>query len=131
MFRILLVDDEDAYRQMMCRTLTEMGYEVMEARNGKEAVQVHELCQADIVLTDLIMPDTDGIEIIREFKRIHAPVKIIAMSGGGWIGTRDYLKAAKLIGADETLTKPFSKEELGVVLDRLCGKLKGDPKKSA
>ncbi|MGA3006374.1 MAG: response regulator [Opitutaceae bacterium] len=125
MLRILLVDDEDAYRQMMTQTLTEMGYEVMEARNGKEAVQVHELCPADAVLTDLIMPDTDGIEIIREFKRIHPSVKIIAMSGGGWVGTRDYLKAAKLIGADETLTKPFSKQELSDALERLCGKQDG------
>jgi DNA-binding response OmpR family regulator len=122
MLRILLVDDDDAFRKMMFQKLTDMGYEVMEARNGKDAVQVHELCPADAVLTDLIMPDTDGIEIIREFRRIHAPVKIIAMSGGGWVGTRDYLKAAKLLGADETLTKPFSKDELGAALERLCGK---------
>src|SRR5580704_17582412 len=92
MLRILVVDDDDAFRKMMCRTLTEMGYEVMEARNGKEAVQVHELCPADAVLTDLIMPDTDGIETIRELRRIHSPVKIIAMSGGGWVGTRNYLR---------------------------------------
>jgi DNA-binding response OmpR family regulator len=122
MLRVLLVDDDDAFRKMMAQTLTEMGYEVMVARNGKDAVQVHELCPADVVLTDLIMPDTDGIEIIREFRRIHAPVKIIAMSGGGWVGTRDYLKTARLLGADETLTKPFSKDELTAALDRLCSK---------
>jgi CheY-like chemotaxis protein len=122
MLRILLVDDDDSFRRMMCRTLTEMGYEVMEARNGREAVQVHELCPADVVLTDLIMPETDGIETIREFRRIHSSVKIIAMSGGGWVGTRDYLKAAKLLGADETLTKPFAKEDVAAILERLCGK---------
>jgi DNA-binding response OmpR family regulator len=122
MLRILLVDDEDSFRKMMCQTLTEMGYEVMEACNGRDAVQIHELCPADIVLTDLIMPDTDGIETIRELKRIHSSVKIIAMSGGGWVGTRDYLKAAKLIGADETLTKPFSKQDMAAALERLSGK---------
>jgi CheY-like chemotaxis protein len=122
MLRILVVDDDDAFRKMMCQTLTEMGYEVMEARNGKEAVQVYELCPADVVLTDLIMPDTDGIETIREFKRIHSGVKIIAMSGGGWVGTRNYLKAAKLLGADETLTKPFAKEDVAAMIERLCGK---------
>jgi len=107
---------------MMCQTLTEMGYEVLEARNGKEAVQVYELCPADVVLTDLIMPDTDGIETIREFRRIHSGVKIIAMSGGGWVGTRNYLKAAKLLGADETLTKPFAKEDVAAMVERLCSK---------
>jgi CheY-like chemotaxis protein len=122
MLRILLVDDDDAFRKMMYRTLTEMGYEVLEARNGKEAVQVHELCPADAVLTDLIMPGTDGMETIRELRRIHGPVKIIAMSGGGWVGTRDYLKAARLLGADETLTKPFAKEDVAAALERLCGK---------
>jgi YesN/AraC family two-component response regulator len=83
---------------------------------------VYELCPADAVLTDLIMPDTDGIETIREFKRIHSGVKIIAMSGGGWVGTRNYLKAAKLLGADETLTKPFAKEDVAAMIERLCGK---------
>jgi len=122
MLRILVVDDDDAFRKMMCQTLTEMGYEVLEASNGKEAVQVYEVCPADVVLTDLIMPDTDGIETIREFKRIHSGVKIIAMSGGGWVGTRNYLKAAKLLGADETLTKPFAKEDVAAMIDRLCGK---------
>jgi CheY-like chemotaxis protein len=122
MLRILVVDDDDSFRKMMCQTLTEMGYEVMEARNGKEAVQVYELCPSDVVLTDLIMPDTDGIETIREFRRIHSAVKIIAMSGGGWVGTRNYLKAAKLLGADETLTKPFAKEDVAAMIERLCSK---------
>src|ERR1035441_7419443 len=120
MLRILVVDDDDAFRKMMCQTLTEMGYEVMEARNGKEAVQVYELCPADVILTDLIMPDTDGIAPRPEFRQIQSKVKIIAMSGGGWVGTRNYLKAAKLLGADDTLTKPFAKEDVAAMVERLC-----------
>jgi CheY-like chemotaxis protein len=123
MLKVLLVDDDDNFRKVVRLTLIEIGCEVMEARNGQEALKAHELSPADVVLTDLIMPDTDGIEAIREFKRIYAKVKIIAMTGGGWVGKRDYLRAAKLLGADETMTKPFRRQDLAAILERLCGKI--------
>jgi len=85
-------------------------------------IEAFRIAVPDAVLTDLIMPDTDGIETIREFRRIHSKVIIIAMSGGGWVGTRNYLKAAKLLGADETLTKPFAKEDVAAMVERLCRK---------
>ena len=109
---ILVIDDDDQFRGMLRETLEHAGYEVMDAPNGKEGIRVYRENPADLVITDIIMPEKEGIETIRELKREFPDVKIIAMSGGARNGPAGYLKMAKMLGAQRTLTKPLEREEL-------------------
>ena len=121
MSRILLVEDDDPLRKILRVTLVRMGHQIMEARNGKEALQ---LCQAeppDIVLTDIVMPEKEGIETIGALRCFHPNVKIIAMSGGGSGSASDYLKIAKHMGATMTLAKPFSDQALAEAIANVSG----------
>ena len=91
---------------------------LIEADSGKDALQVCRTEPPDLVLTDLIMPDTDGMEVIRELRRSAPDVKIIAMSGGGRVDALDYLWIARRLGAVCTLNKPFQTGELVEAIDR-------------
>jgi DNA-binding response OmpR family regulator len=113
---ILLVDDDEAFRKAQRLLLVKMGYSVLEARNGKEALRLAEVEPPDVMLTDIVMPEKEGLETIEDFRRLLPDVKIIAMSGGGRGSAIDYLKLAHLMGADHTLPKPFSLDELSVLL---------------
>lgn len=116
MNRILLVDDDDEFRCMLRLTLVKLGHEVVEARNGDDALRLQGKAKADVLLTDLIMPEREGLETIQAFQRLHPRVKIVAMSGhGGSIGNT-FLGIAKAFGATHTLTKPFSDQELSEAL---------------
>jgi len=119
--KILLVDDDDSFRKMLRLTLTKMGYDVVEARDGKEALVLHHQLSPDLVLTDLIMPEKEGLETIEELRRVYPGIKIIAMSGGGRLSATNYLKVAKLMGADRILAKPFSNDEMALALSDLLG----------
>ena len=88
------------------------GYEVIEASDGKEGMSLYRKNPTDLIITDLIMPGKDGIEIIQELKKDFPDIKIIAISGGGRIGPQDYLHLAKMLGAQQTLTKPLELPEL-------------------
>lgn len=112
MSNILLVDDDDQLRTMLKIVLTRAGHEVHEASNGNEALQAHRTHNIELMITDLIMPDREGLDTIREVRRNHANVKIIAMSGGGRNTPQDYLLLAKKLGANYTLAKPFSNQEI-------------------
>src|SRR4051812_17577201 len=117
--RILLVDDDVDVRRSLGQTLTMAGYEVVEAANGAEAVRRwRELHGGDLVLLDLFMPEKDGLETIVELRDYNPGVPIIAMSGGGKTGRVDVLKDAKLLGAVETLEKPFSIHSLLAIVAR-------------
>ncbi len=118
---ILLVDDDDSFRRMLRKTLLKLGYEVVEARNGKEAIEEFEKARVDLVLTDIVMPEKEGLETINTLKRKQADLKIIAMSGGGRGSATDYLKMAKIMGADHILPKPFSNQEMAAILGALLG----------
>ena len=83
MSRILLIDDDEAFRKMLHKILESAGYEVQDAANGKVALELYRQKASDLIITDLVMPEKEGIETIREFCRIHPGVKIIAISGGG------------------------------------------------
>ncbi len=109
---ILLVDDDELFGDMLKKTLLHLGYTVLRARNGNEALQLYDPAVVDLVLTDLIMPDKEGIELILELRRAHPTVKFIAMSGGGRNSPEDYLDIARRLGAVTTLTKPFQQDEL-------------------
>ena len=103
--RILLVEDDERVRLMLRDLLESEGYEIQEASNGKEALHSFASSLPDLILTDLVMPDTEGIEMIIKMRKSDPNVKIVAMSGGV-----DYLNLAKQLGALRTLTKPFSNQ---------------------
>ena len=118
--RLLVVDDNEDMRQTMKRLLERLGYEVEIAANGARALEMQRKVAADVLITDIFMPDTDGLETINQFKASVPDVKIIAMSGGGAsIREADYLSTASVVGADAVLRKPFSKESLLEVLQGL------------
>ena len=124
---ILVADDDDQVRMLLKRVLVKAGYEVSEARNGNEAVRLFTQKPAALLITDLIMPDKEGIETIQEFRRNQTPVKIIAMSGGGRLDQNMYLSMAKKIGADRVLSKPFMPQELLKVVQELTGTAPATP----
>ena len=118
--RILVVDDNEDLRTTIQALLQADGFEVSVAADGEAALLLHRAHPADVVVTDLFMPDKDGIETIIELKKLYPSVKIIAMSG--WTSTQgsDYLQVAREIGAAVTLQKPFDPLELSRVVRQLA-----------
>jgi CheY-like chemotaxis protein len=109
---ILLVDDDDQFRTMLSEVLTNAGYQVHQASDGLQAIKYFESQPTDLVITDLVMPNKEGLELILDFKRLYSEVKIIAISGGGRNGPQDYLEAATEFGAQRVFAKPFSTKEI-------------------
>ena len=109
---ILLIDDDAMYRAMLRHMLEYEGYTVVEAANGREGVRRYRQAPTDVVITDLIMPEQEGIETIEILRRDAPEVKIIAISGGARGGHMDFLDMAKHLGAQQILRKPFAREEL-------------------
>ena len=112
MAHILVADDQEKVRNILKSLFERDGHTVVLATNGKEALQSYQEQPAEIVVTDILMPDMEGIETIRELKRINPNVKIIAMSGGGTIEANEYLEMAVLFGAKQTISKPFDVLEM-------------------
>jgi DNA-binding response OmpR family regulator len=112
---ILLVEDDDQLRVMLTTLLTSTGYEVWEAPNGRGVCDLYRQHDFDLVITDLVMPEIEGLGMITELQRINHNVRIIAMSGGGQGGRQakaeEYLLLAEKLGAQLTLTKPFDNQE--------------------
>ena len=121
MARILIIDDDVQILDMLRQTLELKGYEVVDATNGKEGIRLYRENPADLIITDIIMPDKEGIETIIELKRDFPDVKIIAISGGGRIGPEGYLSMAKKLGARYTFSKPVKREELLAAVRELIG----------
>ena len=119
MHKILLVDDEQLIREGLQRILELKGYEVTIAKDGKEAIEALGKYKPDMIITDIIMPERDGIEVILFARKQHPDVKIVAISGGGRINAQDHLEIAKQLGVNNTLTKPFSSDELIVTIETL------------
>lgn len=113
MARILIIDDDDQVRKMLRLTLNAAGFDVIEAQDGTVALKLfYQNPLVDLVITDLIMPEKEGIETIMEIRRNFPKVPIIAISGGGRIDPSDYLSLAKKLGAQITLEKPFSRQDI-------------------
>jgi len=112
MARILVIDDEPSVRELLCAMLIEDGYDVAEAADGKAGMDLFRERRADLVITDLIMPEKEGIETILELRRHFPEVKIIAMSGGGIIDAGDYLGMARGVGAHRVFEKPFGVSDM-------------------
>lgn len=109
---VLVVEDEQNLRGIIAAILTGAGYEVIEACDGSEIGACLEGARPDLVLTDILMPEKEGIQTIIELRRQNPELRIIGMSGGGMVGADHYLDMAKVFGANQTLQKPFSKEKL-------------------
>ena len=112
MARILIIDDDVQILKMLRKMLELEGHEVVDAADGNKGLKLYRDAPTDIIITDIIMPEKEGIETIIELRREFPEVKIIAMSGGGNAGPEEYLHMAKGLGAQRTLTKPFENEEL-------------------
>jgi len=112
MARILIIDDEADLRATLRDILEAQGYEVIEASDGREGLRHYLLAPMDLVITDLLMPEQEGMETIQAMRRVNPQVKIIAISGGGQTGRLDFLEAAAVLGAQRTLRKPFRPREL-------------------
>jgi len=110
--RILIIDDEELVRSMLSQVLEFDGHTVMEAPDGEKGLAAYREFPADIVITDILMPRKEGIETIRELRRIDPNVKIIAMSGGGRIRNANFLDIAQKLGASAVLKKPFEMQAL-------------------
>ena len=120
MARILVIEDDVAVRTVIRKMLVKKGHEVVEASDGAEGIKLFWETPAKLIITDILMPNKEGIVTIMELRRDFPDVKIIAISGGGAIRSRDYLSLAENIGATRTLSKPFkSKELIGVVEELL------------
>lgn len=118
---ILVVDDDDQFRSMLRRTLERGGYEVLDAPNGKEGTRLYGERPADLVITDILMPEKEGIQTIMELRHDFPEVKILAISGGGKVRPDEYLFMAKNFGAQRTLAKPFEQKELLEAVVELLG----------
>jgi len=117
--QILIVEDDDEFRAIMRDFLEQEGYGVAEAGDGKAAMEIQRLTGADLVITDIVMPEMDGIETIMALRKGFPWVKIIAMSGGHRAGPRAFLNLAKALGAHRTLHKPFVFEDMLTAIDEL------------
>jgi len=117
---ILIIDDEPQIRSMIRLILERSGYTVIEASDGIEGIRRFREKPADLIITDLIMPNKDGIGMIIELKKEFPDIKIVAMSGGGLNRPEGYLRGAQKLGAACTLSKPINRQELlRVVRDTL------------
>ena len=118
MARILLVEDDDNARKALRRILERAGFIITEAANGSEALQFYHAMPVDLVITDILMPERDGLETIMALRKVVSDVKIIAISGGGGINM-DVLSVAKQLGACCAFHKPVDIRELLVAVYKL------------
>lgn len=123
MAKILVFDDEPSILLMIKKMLEKAGHEVDIALNGKEGMALFQKHKPDLVITDIIMPEQEGLETIISLRKNYPDLKIIAISGGGRIGPDGYLPGAKLLGANAVFTKPLmQKEFMQAVSDLLAEK---------
>ena len=117
--RILVIDDEQYILLMLKKMLERAGYDVDIAINGEEGLRYYQKYPADLIITDIIMPEKEGLETIRELKSYNPDVKIIAISGGGRVDSKEYLESARLFGALKVFSKPFNQGEIVNAVQKL------------
>ncbi|MEZ4526783.1 MAG: response regulator [Desulfobacterales bacterium] len=112
MARILVIDDDKEIRNMLKTLLERAGHEITEAADGRDGIEKFRTNSADLIITDVVMPEKDGIEVILELKREFPDIRIIVISGGGIVPPEYYLECVKGLGATYTLEKPFDVDRL-------------------
>lgn len=121
MARILVVDDDAEIRDTLKKFLGRVGYDVEVAGDGKIANQRLAEGDFDLMITDIVMPNQDGVENIMQARKNHPDMRVIAMSGGGYVQTKTYLKVAESLGADAVFQKPFRSQEMLAKIRELIG----------
>jgi two-component system, chemotaxis family, chemotaxis protein CheY len=116
--RILLIEDDPDALLAIEILLSHLGYKVETARNGREGLKSFRASMPDLVLTDIIMPDMEGIETIIEMRRLRPEARIVAMSGGGPMNRESLLDMTVKLGATDSLAKPFDDDQLAQVVER-------------
>jgi len=119
MGNLLVIDDEAQARRMLRIFLERLGHEVLDAEDGDAGLAIVRDNQVDLIITDIVMPNKEGLETITEIRRLQENVKIIAISGGGRFGNTDYLEIAERFGADKTFHKPLDLENLEAAINEL------------
>ena len=116
---VLIVEDDNELREMLKMSLLRRNFTVLEAENGKAAITHFKPLLTDLVVTDLIMPEEDGLKVVIKLRELKPSIKIIAISGGGKVGPGNYLNMAKALGADAIYSKPFSINDLIAKIEQL------------
>ena len=111
MKKILIIDDDDLFRGMIKKLLEKAGYAVTEANDGQVGLKMMPELSPDLVITDILMPNMDGLETITALQKDDPNIKIIAISGGGRISSTCYLPLANTMGATRCFDKPFDNKE--------------------
>ncbi len=119
---VLVIDDENSVRKIVCDNLKLCGFDVSSAAHGQQGLEMVDARQPHVVITDIIMPGISGLEVISELRKRYPAVKIIAMSGGGRLKeTEDLLEKAGELGADVILSKPLDLDALEQAVFKLLG----------
>jgi CheY-like chemotaxis protein len=121
MQKILVIDDNIVVRNTIAQILETEGYSVISAEDGRRGLSMFRSEKPDLVITDIIMPEKEGIETIRDIRGEYPEAKIIAISGGGRIGNTDFLKIARQLGASDVVAKPLDPDQfVAIVRNRLA-----------
>jgi DNA-binding NtrC family response regulator len=131
MATILVIDDDLGVRETVAQLLMDLGHKVLTAADGRDGVSLFRRDSVDLVITDIIMPNKEGIETIMEIRRIDPGMVIIAMSGGGRLGSVDFLQIALSLGANDIVLKPFEPSALVEAVARALAARKRPPSESA
>jgi CheY-like chemotaxis protein len=109
---VLVIDDNPMVLQALVFLLEDHGFKVLTATDGVQGLHIYRTHRPDVVMTDIIMPEKEGVALTRELRTEFPDAKIVAMSGGGRMGNSDYVAIARSLGADAGLYKPFDDEEV-------------------
>ena len=121
--RILIIEDDHELAFSLREVLVEEGYEVDVANDGREGISLQGQNPYNLIITDIVMPEEDGLEVIMWVKASHPETRMIAISGGGYFDSRDYLLMAKEFGASIVLCKPFETRTLKLGVNRLLSEI--------
>ena len=119
MANVLIIDDDERVLETFQIVLSSSGRQVQTASNGALGIEATKTNSFDIVVTDVVMPEKDGLEVLMQMRKTHPDTKIVVVSGGGRTSATDYLKMAEVLGADRVLYKPVTATELSVAIEEL------------
>lgn len=122
---ILVVDDDDDVRELVCRMLEQDGYTAVPANGGRQALERLALLTPDLIITDVVMPEVDGFEVLLKLRHLVPLAPALVISGGGRVGPEIYLETARRLGARAVLQKPFTRAEILDAVHQVLGS--GEP----
>ena len=121
MARVLVLDDEEDVRNVLMRALQRAGHQALGAENGREGLRIAKAEPIDLVVTDLVMPEVDGLEFMQQLAHLRPGIPVIAISGGGVWDARSLLEVAGTLGAIRTLSKPFELADFLSLVEQALG----------